>query len=94
MKKETQVDGLNKTTFVKEELENGGEVGIIDEQNINPHLKHNKELYNLNDGYSKSRAWKRVASIPTLEFCFEFLSVCETSCYHQFLPPPRFVMLK
>ena len=24
MKKETQVDGLNKTTFVKEELENGG----------------------------------------------------------------------
>ena len=29
MKKETQVDGLNKTTFVKEELENGGEVGII-----------------------------------------------------------------
>ena len=66
MKKETQVDGLNKTTFVKEELENGGEIGIIDEQNINPHLKHNKELYNLNDGYSKSRTWKRVASIPTL----------------------------
>ena len=66
MKKETQVDGLSKTTFVKEELENGGEVGIIDEQNITPHLKHNKELYNHNDGYSKSRAWKRVASIPTL----------------------------
>ena len=66
MKKETQVDGLNKTTFVKEELENGGEVGIINEQNITPHLKHNKELYNHNDGYSKSRALKRVASIPTL----------------------------
>ena len=66
MKKETQVDGLNKTTFVKEEMENGGEVGIIDEQNITPHLKHNKELYNHNDGYSKSRSLKRVASIPML----------------------------
>ena len=64
MKKETQVDGLNKTTFIKEEMDE--KVAIVEEQNITPHLKYNKELYNHNDGYSKSRSWKRVASVPTL----------------------------
>ena len=64
MKQETQVDGLNKTTFIKDEMEK--KIAVKEEQNINPHLKHNKELYNHNDGYSKSRAWKRVASVPTL----------------------------
>ena len=40
---------------------------IINEKvNINPHLKHNKALLTHNDGYSKSRDLKRVASIPTI----------------------------
>ena len=30
------------------------------------HIKHNKALYTQNDGYSKSRELKRVASIPTI----------------------------
>ena len=41
---------------------------VIIERNINykPIIEHNKQLYNKNDGYSKSRDLKRVASIPTL----------------------------
>ena len=64
MKQETQVEGLQKTTFIKDEMEK--KIAVKEELNIDPHLKHNKELYNHNDGYSKSRAWKRVASIPSL----------------------------
>ena len=64
MKQETQVEGLQKTTFIKDEMEK--KIAVKEELNIDPHLKHNKELYNHNDGYSKSRAWKRVASVPTL----------------------------
>ena len=64
MKKETQVDGLRKTTFVGDDAEK--QITIGEEQNIDSHLKHNKELYNSNDGYSPSRELKRVASIPIL----------------------------
>ena len=39
---------------------------LNEEVNIDPHLKHNKILFNQDDGYSKSRDLKRVASIPTL----------------------------
>jgi hypothetical protein len=39
---------------------------INEEVNIDSHLKHNKILLNQDDGYSKSRDLKRVASIPTL----------------------------
>ena len=39
---------------------------LKEEVNIDPHLKHNKILLNQDDGYSKSRDLKRVASIPTL----------------------------
>ena len=39
-------------------------VVVKEETNIDPHLKHNKRLLNLNDGYSKTRDLKRVASIP------------------------------
>ena len=66
MKKETQVEGLQKTTIINEELDK--KVGIKQELNVDPHLKANKELYNHNDGYSPSRGLKRVASIPTLAF--------------------------
>ena len=64
MKKETQVEGLQKTTFINEEMDK--KVGIKQELNVAPHLKANKELYNHNDGYSPIRGLKRVASIPTL----------------------------
>ena len=49
--KEIQVDGLKKTTFVSDDAEK--QITIGEEQNIDSHLKHNKELYNSNDGYSK-----------------------------------------
>ena len=64
MKKETQVEGLMKTTFINEELDE--KIGIKQELNVDSHLKTNKELYNQNDGYSPSKGFKRVASIPTL----------------------------
>ena len=64
MKKETQVEGLMKTTFINEELDE--KIGIKQELNVDSHLKTNKELYNQNDGYSPSKGFKRVASIPVL----------------------------
>jgi len=62
--KETEIDGLKQTTFIGDEMEK--KIAIVEKLNINPHLKHNKELSNLNDGYSPSRELKRVASIPIL----------------------------
>ena len=64
MKKDTVVDGLKKETFSLDEMEK--KIVVNEEVNIDPHLKHNKILLNQNDGYSKSRDLKRVASIPTL----------------------------
>jgi hypothetical protein len=64
MKKDIIIDGLNKTTYMKDDME--GKIAVKEEVNIDSHLKHNKRLLNLNDGYSKSRDLKRVASIPTL----------------------------
>ena len=64
MKKDIIIDGLNKTTYMKDDMD--GKIAIKEEVNIDSHLKHNKRLLNLNDGYSKSRDLKRVASIPTL----------------------------
>jgi len=64
MKKDTVVDGLKKETFSLDEMEN--KIVVNEEVNIDPHLKHNKILLNQDDGYSKSRDLKRVASIPTL----------------------------
>ena len=64
MKKDTVIDGLKKETFSLDEMEN--KIVVNEEVNIDPHLKHNKILLNQNDGYSKSRDLKRVASIPTL----------------------------
>ena len=64
MKKDIKVDGLKKETFLLDEKEK--QIVFKEEVNIDPHIKNNKRLYNLNDGYSKSRDLKRVASIPTL----------------------------
>ena len=64
MKKDTIVDGLKKETFSLDEMEK--KIVLNEEVNIDSHLKHNKILLNQDDGYSKSRDLKRVASIPTL----------------------------
>ncbi|MDB0030765.1 hypothetical protein N9E34_04815 [Opitutales bacterium] len=64
MKKDTIVDGLKKETFSLDEMEK--KIVVNEEVNIDSHLKHNKILLNQDDGYSKSRDLKRVASIPTL----------------------------
>jgi len=64
MKKDVTVDGLQKTTYLKDDMD--GKTAIKEQVDITSHLKHNKILTNLNDGYSKSRELKRVASIPTL----------------------------
>jgi len=41
---------------------------VVIERNIDykPIVEHNKKLYSQNNGYSKSKDLKRVASIPTL----------------------------
>ena len=64
MKKDIVLDGLQKTTYMQDDME--GKIITKEEVDITPHLNHNKKLLNLNDGYSKSRDLKRVASIPTL----------------------------
>ena len=64
MKKDITFDGLQKTTYMKDDMD--GKIAIKEEVNIDSHLKHNKRLLTLNDGYSKSRDLKRVASIPTI----------------------------
>ncbi len=47
--------------------ESDGKLTINNQQNVNPLLKRNKELYNHDNGYlSKEREMKRVASIPPL----------------------------
>jgi|TARA_B100000427_G_C15088053_1_gene411537 hypothetical protein len=64
MKKDVTFNGLQKTTYMKDDMD--GKIAIKEEVNIDSHLKHNKRLLTLNDGYSKSRDLKRVASIPTI----------------------------
>ena len=56
MRKDITVDGLQKTTYVKDDME--GKIAIKEQVNINPHLQHNKRLLTLNDGYSKTRDLK------------------------------------
>ena len=64
MRKDIFVDGLKKETFKLDETEE--KIVLKEELNIDSHLKHNKELLNKDDGYSKSKDLKRVASIPIL----------------------------
>jgi hypothetical protein len=44
--------------------EREGDVNLITSHDPTPVLENNKRLRNLNDSYSQSREWKRVASIP------------------------------
>ena len=57
-------DGLVKTTYHSDDMNRQ----VVIERNVNykPIIDHNKKMYTQNDGYSKSRDLKRVASIPTL----------------------------
>jgi len=47
-------------------FEGDGKITIQNSQDVSPILEKNKKLYNHNDGYSKTKELKRVASIPTL----------------------------
>ena len=47
-------------------VESDGKVTVKRSQDVNPILQKNKRLYTLNDGYTKSKDLKRVASIPTM----------------------------
>ena len=63
MKKDIEIDGLKKTTYMKDDME--GKIVTKEEVNIKPHLQHNKRLLTLNDGYNKTRALSR-QSVPYL----------------------------
>ena len=53
----------SQTKYIKE---SDGKLTINNQQNLNPLMKRNKELYNLNDGYTASREMRRVASVPPI----------------------------
>ena len=64
MTKLVEKDGLVTTKYHSDDFNKQ----VIIERNVNykPIIEHNKKMYTHNDGYSKSRELKRVASIPTL----------------------------
>ena len=57
-------EGLIKTTYHSDDMNRQ----VVVERNVNykPIIDHNKKMFTHNDGYSKSKDLKRVASIPTL----------------------------
>ncbi len=62
MTKIVEKEGLMTTTYHQDNDK------VVIERNIDykPIVEHNKKLYSQNNGYSKSKDLKRVASIPTL----------------------------
>ena len=52
-----------KTRYIQE---SDGKLTINNQQNINPLLERNKRLYTANSGYTPSRDFKRVASVPPI----------------------------
>ena len=46
--------------------ESDGKLTINNQQNVNPLLERNKRLYTANSGYTPSRDFKRIASIPPI----------------------------
>ena len=52
-----------KTKYIQE---SDGKLTINNQQNLNPLMKRNKKLYTLNDGYTKSKDMRRVASVPPI----------------------------
>ena len=57
-------DGLVSTAFYNDEQNKS--IGVARTIDAKPILDHNKKLYTQDDGYSKSRELKRVASIPII----------------------------
>jgi len=52
---------------LKRIIENADSLTIVNEEDVEPNLDVNKELYNDQDGgWSKSREFRRVASIPNI----------------------------
>ena len=62
--RDIQNDGLKQTTIIGDDTEK--KIAVLEKMNIDPHLKHNKALLNSNNGYTKDKSFKRVASIPIL----------------------------
>ena len=52
-----------KTRYIQE---SDGKLTVNNSQNLDPLLKRNKELYNLNNGYTASKDMRRVASVPPI----------------------------
>ena len=61
--RDVEFDGVIRSDYIQE---SNGKLTVKNTQDVNPILKKNKELYNLNNGYSKSKDLKRVASIPNI----------------------------
>jgi hypothetical protein len=61
--RDVEFDGVVRSDYIKE---SDGKLTIKQTQDVEPVLKKNKQLITLNDGYSKSRDLKRVASIPNI----------------------------
>ena len=52
-----------KTRYIQE---SDGKLTINNQQNINPLLERNKKLYTDNSGYTPSKDFKRIASVPPI----------------------------
>ena len=59
----TEWDAGIKTRYIQE---SDGKLTIHNQQNHNPLLERNKKLYTANSGYTPSKDFKRIASIPPL----------------------------
>ena len=59
----TEWDAGIKTRYIQE---SDGKLTINNQQNLNPLMERNKKLYNHNSGYTSSKDFKRIASIPPL----------------------------
>jgi hypothetical protein len=61
--RDVEFDGVIRSDYIKE---SDGKLTIKQTQDVESVLKKNKQLITLNDGYSKSRDLKRIASIPNI----------------------------
>lgn len=66
MKRLLDHDGNVASVFSYDEMTD--QVTIQRRQDVEPIIDHNKRLQTYNDGYSPSREFKRVASIPLVVF--------------------------
>ena len=58
--------------------ESDGKLTINNQQNVNPLMKRNKNLYNHDRGWlSQSKEMKRVASVPPLVFKYGHMNTME-----------------